>query len=219
MSVESEPHLLVTHDLSLARAAGGPPLFQYRVWDDIAGAADLLRGLGAPHRVEHRRDIYLLGTRRHHNVKVRAQRLEISDLLGVVDGFEQWNRAANHRLPCATGDAQRWLHHVAGVDASIAAPEPDEKPLGRRRLLNSAVRCGLRPAVVDKHRLRFVLGELRAEATTMALADGAIELACVAFEGSDLAALVELRRYLGLELRRNMAVPIALEQALQTHES
>ena len=217
MAGESDPQPSVTHVASTARVAVGPPRFQFRVWDDIGDAARRLRSLGAPHRVERRRDIYLLGTRRHHNVKVRAQRLEISELLGIVDGFEQWNRAARHRLPCTTGDARRWLHEVAGVDGEVGLHEPIDERLGRRRLLDAASACGLRPAAVAKHRERFVLGDLRAEATTMVLGDGGIELSCVAFEGPDLPSLVELRRQLDLQQACNLAVPVALERALRTY--
>lgn len=217
MAGESDPQPSVTHVASAERVAGGPPRFQFRVWDDVGDAAGRLRGLGAPHRVERRRDIYLLGTRSHHNVKVRAQRLEISELLGVVDGFEQWNRAAIHRLPCTTGDVLRWVHEVSGVEAATAHAERVDERVGRRRLLEAATRCGLRPAAVDKQRERFVLGELRAEATTMVLADRGIELSCVAFEGPEPASLAELRRKLGLDHAHNVAVPVALELALRTH--
>ena len=217
MPGESDLQPSVTRHASSAPATGGPPRFQFRVWGDVGEAAGRLRSLGAPHRVEHRRDIYLLGTRSHHNVKVRAQRLEISELLGIVDGFEQWNRAAIHRLPCTTGDVRRSLREVAGFDGIDELTDPVDERLGRRRLLDTASRCGLLPVAVAKHRERFVLGALRAEVTTMVLADGGMELACVAFEGPEPASLVALRGLLGLEQARNMAVPVALEQALRTH--
>ena len=219
-----------------APSARGTARYQWRAWGDLPASRALLAGLGGEPRLEQRRDVYLLGTRPTHNVKVRQRRLEVNLLLGEVAGFQLWTRAALHPLPGAAVILQRALttaleegatgtpleERPAGApldEARFAAltgvgDEPDR--LGRRKLLEDAVRRGLLPVAVNKERVRFRLGAERAEVTTVTIEEPAVQLSCVAIEGRDLRRLADLRRRLGLEGTANLSVPVALDEALRS---
>jgi hypothetical protein len=183
---------------------------QWRVWGDLAEVEERLHRLAPERRLQDSHDIYLLGTRPTHNVKVRERRLEVNLLLDEVDGFQRWTRAALQPLPCAAVRLHELLAEIA--DPAPAASVGTDR-LGRRRLLELAAQCGLRPVTVRKQRQRFRLGKLRAEATVLDVQDSDLVLHCIAIEGRDLAALSQLRADLGVDRLPNLAVPAALERA------
>jgi len=206
--------------------------YQWRAWGDLPASRALLAGLGGEPRVEHRRDVYLLGTRPSHNVKVRQRRLEVNVLLGEVAGFQLWTRAALHPLPGGAGILHDALDRAVDrpleehlLDEFAGRREPGTGPvglvpgtevdrLGRRKLLQEAVRRGLLPVAVTKERVRFRFGADRAEVTTVTIEQPAVQVRCIAIEGRDLRRLVALRTRLGLDETVNLPVPAALEALL-----
>jgi hypothetical protein len=176
----------------------------------------LLAGLGGEPRVEHRRDVYLLGTRGTHNVKVRQRRLEVNVLLGEVAGFQLWTQAALHPLPGGVAALHRALDDMVADDDIGLVPGAEADRLGRRKLLQEAVRRGLLPVAVTKERVRFRLGLERAEVTTVTIEQPHLQARCIAIEGRDLRRLATLRSRLGLDDTVNLPVPAALELLLDS---
>jgi hypothetical protein len=191
---------------------GGEARYEFRVWGDgLDGLSDRLRSMSAMVEVRESVETYLVSTTTADvNPKVRADLLDIKVLAGVTDGFEQWGVLRKAEFPV---DAAL-LRSDVFAPFGLTPPTLDRDEYTAAQLVDEVVapHDDLAAVVVSKRReIRSVdtcTGEISA-----ALVAGR-ELQTVAVESTDLAALRELRRALGLDGEANVNYPRALGNLL-----
>lgn len=184
--------------------------FEYRVWGEYPKARKLLAKMATDVTREQYDDCYLLVDDMAWNAKVRDRSMKVKQLVAEKRGFECW-----------TSD---WYKEADGVPAPFddlfTELRLDRKAKGKSFDLSKAAAKleddVARVVFVSKDRRRYRIGGLRAEVTDIEI-DGADEaLRSLAIEGSDLDALVALRKELGLKNVPNMAMHVAISEQEQT---
>jgi hypothetical protein len=191
---------------------GGEARYEFRVWGDgLDELSDRLRSMSALVEVRESTETYLVSTTTVEvNPKVRDDLLDIKLLAGVTDGFEQWGVLRKAEFPV---DAAL-LRSDVFAPLGLTSPTLDRAEYTASQLVDEVVapHDDLAAVVVSKRReIRSVntcTGEI-----SVALVAGR-ELQTVAVESTDLAALRELRRALGLDGEANVNYPRALGNLL-----
>ncbi len=188
------------------------PRFEFRVWGEHVDAAGaLLRrsadALGAP---LHSAETYVVALNRSDvNAKIRGGLVDIKVLHTIAEGCEQWFPWTKAEFPLAAALIEAWLPRL-GVSSVI----PERSAYDFAQFIDEVVRAepALHAVGVGKVRQRFEVGGCLAE-TAQVTAEG-LELRALAIESTDLDALVEARRRLGLDGMPNLNYPAALKEAL-----
>lgn len=183
--------------------------YEYRVWGKHRRARKQLAKLATERSRETVDDCYLLVDDRSWNAKIRDNTLKVKQLVAARKGFERW-----------TSDRHR---------SADSAPSPfddlfdqlrlDRPQRGKKYDLPKAVAAldaddGVRAVFVTKDRRRYRIGDLRAEATDIEIAESGEVLHTLSIEGDDLSELSALRKKLGLRDEDNVAVHDALDLEL-----
>jgi hypothetical protein len=162
-------------------------------------ARRLLAGLADRERTEQVDDCYLLVDDAALNAKVRDNTLKVKQLVAERKGFERWTSNRHdvaHTAPAPFGTLAEQLGlHRRGRDADLPTA-----------FAAFGAAAGVRLVFVAKHRRRYRVGSLRAEATDIRLLDTGEVLHTLSIEGDDLKRLVALRAHLGLRGEDNVAV-------------
>lgn len=151
-------------------------------------------------------DCYLLVDDMAFNAKVRDRSMKVKQLVAEKRGFESW-----------TSD---WYKKADGVpapfDELFTELRLDRQKKGKSFDLEKAAAKleddVARVVFVSKDRRRYRIGDLRAEVTDVDIEGSDEVLRTLAIEGSDLDALVALRKELGLKNVPNMAMHIAISE-------
>jgi hypothetical protein len=191
---------------------GGEARYEFRVWGDgLDGLSDRLRSMSAMVEVRESTETYLVSTTTAKvNPKVRDDLLDIKVLVGITDGFEQWGVLRKAKFPVEVA----LLRSDVFAPLGLSSPTLDRDEYTPSQLVDEVVapHRDLAAVVVSKRReIRSVdtcTGEISA-----ALVAGR-ELQTVAVESTDLAALRELRRSLGLDGEANVNYPRAIGNLL-----
>ncbi|MEM9562797.1 MAG: hypothetical protein AAGA93_09285 [Actinomycetota bacterium] len=188
-----------------SKSRSGSTRFEYRVWGNHGGARALLAELAERESAERVDDCYLLVDDPGWNAKVRDDALKVKQLVEEDRGFERWV-AHKHRsadtAPSPFDDLfdDLGLEGLSGDDYDLAAAI-DLLPASH----------DVRAVFVTKHRLRYRIGCLRAEATDVVIQSTGEVLQTLAIEGDDLDELEALRTRLGLVDEPNTPVHQAIE--------
>lgn len=188
------------------------PRFEFRVWGehvDDAGALlrDSANALGPP---GHSAETYVVALNRSDvNAKIRDGLVDIKVLHAIAEGCEQWFPWTKAEFPLAASLIEAWLPRL-GVSGLIS----EHRAYDFEQFIDEVVRAepALHAVGVDKVRQRFEVGGCLAEMAQITVADQ--ELRTLAIESTDLDALVEVRRRLGLDGMPNVNYPAALKEAL-----
>ncbi len=187
------------------KGRSGSARFEYRVWGDHGCARAMLSELAEDERAERVDDCYLLVDDPAWNAKVRNDALKIKQLVEEDRGFERWV-ARKHRSADTAPSPFDDLFDELGLDGL----DDDEYDLAAAVALLPASRA-VRAVFVTKHRLRYRIGCLRAEATDVVIQPSGEVLRTLAIEGDDLDELEALRARLGLVDEPNTPVHQAIE--------
>ena len=183
----------------------GTARFEYRVWGDHACARALLAELAEDESAEEVDDCYLIVDDPSWNAKVRNDALKVKQLVEEDRGFERWV-AHKHRSSDTAPSPFDDLFDELGLEG-LAADDYDLASAVDRLPASSEVRA----VFVTKHRLRYRIGCLRAEATDVVIQATGEVLQTLAIEGDDLDQLEGLRAKLGLADEPNTPVHQAIE--------
>lgn len=188
------------------------PRFEFRVWGgQVDDAAALLKDsanvLGAPGDSAGTYVVAL--TRSDVNTKIRGGLVDIKVLHAVVEGCEQWFPWTEAEFPLAAALVEAWLPGLG-----VSGMTPERRTYDFEQFLDEVVRTepALHAVGVDKVRQRFDVEGCLAEMAQVTVENQ--ELRTLAIESTDLDALVEMRRRLGLEGMPNVNYPAALKDAL-----
>jgi len=180
--------------------------YEYRVWGRHRAARKKLVGLAKTVSKEQVNDCYLLVDDSSWNAKVRDNTLKIKQLVEQDSGFQRWSADRHHEADTTP----------TPFDEIFEQLRLDRPQRGKSFDLRRAVRAldddsGVRAVFVTKRRLRYRLGDLRAEATDVELRESGEVMHTLSIEGDDLDELVALRMRLGLRDEPNVAVHEAIE--------
>ncbi len=190
---------------------GGEPRFEFRVWgerlDPVTGR---LRSLSECHEVRESAEIYFVSTMADDvNPKARAELLDIKVLVGVRDGFEQWDVHRKAEFPVSAALLRSELFPLLGV----AAPLLDRNDYSLTQLIDAvASHPDVTAVEVTKRRQMYTVNECIAEITDATI--GGRQRQTVAVESGDLDALTDARRMLGLDGYDNVSYPRAIRGTL-----
>lgn len=182
------------------------PHYEYRVWGEYPKARKMLAKMASAETREQYSDCYLLVDDMAWNAKIRDRSMKVKQLVAEKRGFESW-----------TSD---WYKEADGVpapfDELFTELRLDRRSKGKSFDLEKAAAKleddVARVVFVTKDRRRFRIGGIRAEVTDVEIEGADETLRTLAIEGSDLDALVALRKELGLKNVPNMAMHVAISE-------
>jgi hypothetical protein len=193
-------------------ANGSEARFEFRVWGDrLEPVADRLRAHSEAGEVRESAETYVVSTAAlDANPKARADLLDIKVLVDVRDGFEQWTVHRKAGFPVDAGVLAAEVFPLLGV----APPSLDREEYSLAELVDEVVASHPDLAAVDvtKRRQMHTVGTCGAEVSEVQMAGRALQT--IAIESSDLEALREVRRLLGLDTYDNVSYPRAIRDAL-----
>lgn len=180
--------------------------YEYRVWGKHRKAREKLARLASTKYEERVKDCYLLVDDSTWNAKIRRNNLKIKQLVAEDKGFERWT-SGRHRSADTT---------PSPFDDIFEKLRLDRPQRGKSYDLYKAIEkldpeSGARAVFVIKHRRRYTVGDLRAEATDIEITETSDTLHTLSIEGDDLDDLVALRKKLGLRDEPNIAVHQAID--------
>jgi hypothetical protein len=191
---------------------GGEARFEFRVWADrLDELGDRLRSLAEPLEVRESTDTYFVSTAAvDANPKARADLLDIKVLVRVREGFEQWGVRLKAEFPIDAALLRAELFPLLG----LAPPHLEREEYSLSQLLAEVVDVhpDLAAVEVTKSRQMHAVDACIAEITDATIADR--EIQTVAVESTDLAALTDVRRALGLDGHDNVSYPRAIRAVL-----
>lgn len=180
--------------------------YEHRVWGEQRKARKLLRRLADDETRESVDDCYLLVDDPSWNAKVRNDTLKIKQLVSERKGFERWT-SDRHR----TADSAPTPFDELFEQLRLDRPRRGKKYDLAKEVDGLDPDSGVRAVFVTKHRRRYRVGDLHAEATDIEVHATGEVLHTLLIEGDDLDALVALRKRLGLRGEANVAVHDALD--------
>jgi hypothetical protein len=196
----------------MTTAGGTAGRFEFRAWADrLDEVGDLLESLSVCHEVNETAETYLVSTATVDvNVKVRADLLDIKVLVGVRDGFEQWTVHRKAEFPVDAAELSDDLFPL--LELSPPALRRDTYSLSQLIDDVVAVHADLAAVHVTKWRRRYTVNDCAAEIADVAIADHQLQTAAV--ESTDLRAVREAHRMLGLDRYDNVSYPRAVRGVL-----
>lgn len=190
---------------------GGEARYEFRVWadrlDELGGR---LRPLAEPLEVRESTDTYFVSTSAvDANPKARADLLDIKVLVGVREGFEQWGVRLKAEFPIEAELLRAELFPLLGLTPPLL--EREEYSLSQLAEVVDA-HPDLAAVEVTKRRQMHAVNGCIAEITDATIAEH--EIQTVAVESTDLSALTDVRRALGLDGHDNVSYPRAIRNVL-----
>ncbi len=180
--------------------------FEYRVWGNHRKARKLLRQMATTETRERVHDCYLLTADSSWNAKIRDSTLKIKYLIAEDQGFERW-ASGKHRSSADTPSPFDTLFDELKLDRPQRGKSYDLE----RAVAELDPSTEVRAVFVVKHRRRYRIGQLRAEATDVMIRGSKDVLRTLSIEGDDLDELVTLRKTLGLADEPNSPVHQTLD--------
>lgn len=193
-------------------ANGSEARFEFRVWGDrLDAVADRLRARSETGEVRESAETYLVSTAvLDANPKARADLLDIKRLVDVRDRFEQWTVHRKLEFPVDAAALADDLFPLLG----LTPPQLQREAYSLAELVGEVVASHPDLAAVDvtKRRQMYTVDACRAEMSDVSLAGRQIRT--VAVESTDLDALREVRRMLGVDTYDNMSYPRAIRDVI-----
>jgi hypothetical protein len=191
---------------------GDDARFEFRVWDDrLDGVSERLGAVSEAGEVRESAETYLVSSAVFDaNPKIRADLLDIKVLVAVRDGFEQWTVHRKASFPIHAGVLTDDLFPLLG----LAPPSLERETYTLSQLVDELVGSQPDLAAVDvtKRRQMYSVNACGAEVSEVRI-EGR-EIGTVAVESTDLDALREVRREIGLETYDNVSYPRAIRDIL-----
>lgn len=183
----------------------GRTRYEYRVWGKHRAARKMLKDLADSVEEENVSDCYLITEDASYNAKVRDNILKVKELIDEDKGFEQW-ASGRHRSSSSVPSPFDDLFDRLDLDR----PQRGKKYDLERAVKSLRKRDGVTAVFVTKERIRYRIGDLRAEATDITLTESGQVLRTLSIDGSDLDDLRALLDRLGLRDEPNIAVHQAI---------
>lgn len=189
-----------------------PARFEFRVWAErLEALSDRIRSLSECREVRETAETYFVSTSAVDvNAKARADLLDIKVLVGVRDGFEQWDVHGKLGFPVDAGLLEAELFRLF----ELTPPALEREAYSLTQLVHEIVGSQPDMAAVDvsKRRQIYEVNSCRAEIADVTIAGHDVQT--VAVESADLDALHEASRMLELDEYDNVSYPRAIRHTL-----
>jgi hypothetical protein len=145
------------------------------------------------------------------NPKIREGMLDVKKLRRAVNGFEQWEPHLKQEFPVSAA----WLRSEFFPTLGLEAPALPGEKFPQFDFLDQVAQLHPMIDVVDVSKTREIydLGSALGETAMVTIAG--VELATVAIESEDLAALEAMRSRLGLDGYENQSYPRVIRAVLE----
>ena len=184
------------------------PRFEYRVWaPDLTELAGRLAMHCTPGGVRISEETYLIHPRTDLNIKIRAETLDIKQLVRTQQGFQLWNPILKEAFPIPASSAAAVMEYLAETP-----PTPEHAPLGIDEFLARAVETGTAVATVAKQRNGFLQEGCILEFAEVTINGSGIH--SVAIESEDLDTALAVADRLGINELPNESYQRAIRRAL-----
>lgn len=187
------------------------PRYEFRAFANSFGRViDEIRGRVAPNFIRESTDIYLVtAVNNTHNVKLRANQIDVKQLINVEDGLEQWYPTLKFDFPVA-------MEHILEVFPALQVAPPTllRDIYTTEQFLEEAVwpHVLVRQARVFKQRFHFTIEGCMVEINELLINGAAIR--SVAVEAADKTAVLQVRDLLGLRPYENVNYLLAIKRIL-----
>ena len=186
------------------------PRYEYRVWaPDLTEPAGLLAMHCTPLGVRVSEETYVVHPRTDLNIKIRAETLDVKQLVGTQQGFQLWTPILKEIFPLSGSAAAEAMGYMAESPSSAGGTVP----LDVDDFLDAADKAGAVVATVAKQRHGYGLEECILEFAEVTI-DG-FSVHTVAVESEDLDNTVAMAGRLGIDELPNQSYPQEIRLALQ----
>ena len=178
------------------------PRFEFRAWARNFGLVETrMRRLSRCQGIRESDEVYIVSPgNERNNVKIRDAKLDIKELIRERDGLEQWSPRMKGEFPMAAEALRAEVFPALGVTMPVL--ERDDYALDA--FLDGIVRPHreLVAARVFKRRFAFTVNGCMAEHAEVWINGAGLQTAAV--ESTDVAAILEALRLLGLDDYENV---------------
>jgi hypothetical protein len=186
--------------------------FEFRVWAErLDAVCDRIRSLSECREVRETAETYFVPTSAVDvNTKARADLLDIKVLVGVRDGFEQWDVHRKLGFPVDAALLEAELFRLF----ELTPPTLERDAYSLTQLVDEVVGSepDLAAVEVSKRRQMHEINSCGAEIADVTIAGHDVQT--VAVESADLDAVREARRMLELDEYDNVSYPRAIRNTL-----
>ena len=184
------------------------PRYEYRVWaPDLTELAGRLEMVCTPLGVRVSEETYVVHPRTDLNIKIRAETLDIKQLVRIQQGFQLWTPILKEAFPLSASSAAEAMGYLAET------PSADKQAsLDMDEFLARAEETGTAMATVTKHRHGYVLEECILEFAEVTI--NGLGLHSVAIESEDLDSALAVADRLGINEHPNESYQRAIRRAL-----
>lgn len=188
------------------------PRFEFRTWAQTFGrVVEEMRAHSACEKIRESAETYIVSAANdRNNTKIRDNLMDIKELVAERDGLEQWNPRMKGAFPM---EADRLRAEV------FPAFEVEMPPLARDsytldQYLGEVIRPHPDLAAVNvfKRRFAFTINDCIAEHAEILINGAALQT--VAVESTDVAAILEAKRMLGLDVYENVNYLRAIKRVI-----
>ena len=184
------------------------PRFEYRVWaPDLTELAGRLAMHCTPIGVRTSEETYLIHPRTDLNIKIRAETLDIKQLVRTQQAFQLWTPILKEAFPLPASSAAEVMGYLAETP-----PTPQHAPLGIAEFLARAEETGTAMAIVTKQRHGYLQEGCILEFAEVTINGSVIH--SVAIESEDLDTAFAVAEHLGINQLPNQSYQRAIRHAL-----
>ena len=188
------------------------PRYEFRAFAHSFGRViDEIRERAATEFIRESTDIYMVtAVNDTHNIKMRANLLDVKVLINVKQGLEQWYPALKLDFPVAAREIRKEIFPALKVET----PDLGRELYTAEQFLLELVwqHPDVRQARVFKQRFHFIIEGCMVEINELLINGAAIK--SVAVEGVDAAAVLRVRDMVGLRPYENVNYLLAIKRVL-----
>ena len=188
------------------------PRYEFRTWARNFGRVEeKMRALSSCQQIRESDEIYIVSAGNdENNTKIRDRLMDIKVLVGVEQGLEQWSPRMKGEFPMTAAVLVGEVFPAFAVDT----PAPGRETYSLERFLEEIVRPHPRLVAVRvfKRRFAFSVNGCITEHAEVEINGAGIET--VAVESTDVPAVLEAKRMLGLEDYENVNYLRAIKRVI-----
>ncbi len=188
------------------------PRFEFRTWARNFGMVETrMRRVSPCQGIRESDEVYIVSAGNdENNTKIRDAKMDIKVLVGERDGLEQWRPRMKGAFPMAAETLVTDVFPAFGV----AMPDLDRDEYTLDQYLDGIIRPhrDLVAVAVFKRRFAFTVNDCITEHAEVWINGAGLQT--VAVEATDIPAILEAKRMLGLEVYENVNYLRAIKRVI-----
>lgn len=188
------------------------PRFEFRTFAPNFGlVVEKMRRLAPVEQIRESAEVYIMSAGNdENNTKVRDDKMDIKVFVGEEKGLQQWNPRMKGKFPMAASMIRDEVFPAFGVPC----PDLARDTYTLAQYLDEVIRPhkDLRAANIFKRRFAFTVNGCITEHAQITVNGAALET--VAVESTDVEAILEAKRLLGLDEYENVNYLVAIKRVI-----